>query len=103
MNFLHEWVAVVTIHRPSATDANRIAQALAPEVSREVPRARAELLRPDSRSVALRITASDTSACRAALNTYLGWVGLVLATERAGGRSEPRETSGRRLRSPKSL
>jgi tRNA threonylcarbamoyladenosine modification (KEOPS) complex Pcc1 subunit len=60
-----------------------VARALAPEASREVPRARARLARPDPRSVELRIAAEDTSACRAAVNTYLGWVGLVLATERA--------------------
>ena len=58
-------------------------RALEPEVTREVPRARAELARIAPTIVEVRITAADTSACRAALNTYLAWVGLVLSTERA--------------------
>ncbi len=57
--------------------------ALAPEVAREVPRTRTELVRVSDLEVELRIVAADTSACRAALNTYLAWVGLVLSTERA--------------------
>ncbi|MCI4348164.1 MAG: hypothetical protein L3J97_06065 [Thermoplasmata archaeon] len=83
MNRSAEWRAVVLIRRRTQVAADRLARALAPEVSREVPRAHAELDRPDPRSVVLRITAADTSACRAALNTYLSWLGLVLATERA--------------------
>jgi tRNA threonylcarbamoyladenosine modification (KEOPS) complex Pcc1 subunit len=78
-----EWYASIRLRRPTRADAERIAQALAPEATREVPRARAQLVRPDPRSVEIRITAADTSACRAALNTYLAWVGLVLSTERA--------------------
>ena len=83
MNASSEWQAVIRIHRSTPLDADRIARALAPEVSREVPRARAELARVDPSSVELRISAADTSACRAALNTYLAWIGLVLSTERA--------------------
>ncbi|MGA7860914.1 MAG: KEOPS complex subunit Pcc1 [Thermoplasmata archaeon] len=78
-----DWHATLRIHRPTPADAERVARALAPEVSREVPRARAELVRASQTSVELRITAADTSACRAALNTYLAWIGLVLSTERA--------------------
>jgi tRNA threonylcarbamoyladenosine modification (KEOPS) complex Pcc1 subunit len=77
------WRATIRVHRPTAAEADRVIQALEPEVAREVPRARAELARPDTTSVEVRITAADTSACRAALNTYLAWVGLVLSTERA--------------------
>ncbi|MGC2289045.1 MAG: KEOPS complex subunit Pcc1 [Thermoplasmata archaeon] len=83
MNDTAGWHATIRIHRPTPTDAERIFQALAPEASREVPRARAELVRADPTTVDLRITAADTGACRAALNTYLAWVGLVLSTERA--------------------
>ena len=79
------WEAVVQIQRATAVDADRVAQALAPELTREVPRARAELARTGPASLALRILAEDTSACRAALNTYLAWVGLVLSIERAVG------------------
>jgi tRNA threonylcarbamoyladenosine modification (KEOPS) complex Pcc1 subunit len=82
-----EWLAVIRVRRPTRSDADRIAQALTPEASREVPRARAELGRPNPRSVEIRISAADTSACRAALNTYLAWVGLVLSTERAAAES----------------
>jgi tRNA threonylcarbamoyladenosine modification (KEOPS) complex Pcc1 subunit len=78
-----DWHATIRIRRPTVADAERLVRTLAPEVSREVPRARAELRRADARSVELRITAADTSACRAALNTYLAWVSLVLSTERA--------------------
>jgi tRNA threonylcarbamoyladenosine modification (KEOPS) complex Pcc1 subunit len=78
-----EWHATIRVRRSTQSDAERVAQALAPEATREVPRARAQLARPDPRSVEIRITAADTSACRAALNTYLAWVGLVLSTERA--------------------
>lgn len=83
------WTGAIRIRRRSAADADRIAEALAPEVAREVPRVVARLLRPDDRTLEIRIAASDTSACRAALNTYLAWVGLVLATERAAGLSGP--------------
>ncbi len=85
-----DWRAIIRIHRTSPAEADRVAQALAPEVAREVPRARADLVRVDPKSVELRIVAADTSACRAALNTYLAWVGLVLSTERvASGQATP--------------
>lgn len=83
MNEFTEWDASIRVRRPTRSDAERLAHALAPEATREVPCARAKLVRPDPRSVEIRITAGDTSACRAALNTYLAWVGLVLSTERA--------------------
>ncbi|MCI4353513.1 MAG: hypothetical protein L3K14_09080 [Thermoplasmata archaeon] len=103
MNTTADWKAVVLVRRRTRAEADRVARALAPEVSREVPRARAELYRPDTRSVALHITAADTSACRAALNTYLGWVGLVLATERAVQASAtPGDRAGQHV-PPKSL
>jgi tRNA threonylcarbamoyladenosine modification (KEOPS) complex Pcc1 subunit len=88
----HDWHATIRITRPAASDAERVAEALSPEVSREVPRARAELVRIEPESVELRIIAADTSACRAALNTYLAWIGLVLSTEQAAaGRPAPSE------------
>jgi tRNA threonylcarbamoyladenosine modification (KEOPS) complex Pcc1 subunit len=90
------WHVRIHVLRPGAADADRVAQALSPEVSREVPRARAELVRPDSRSLELRITATDTSACRAALNTYLGWIGLVLSTEQAADGSRSSSKNERR-------
>jgi tRNA threonylcarbamoyladenosine modification (KEOPS) complex Pcc1 subunit len=84
------WQALIRVHRPTAPGADRVAEALAPEVAREVPRARAEIAIIGPRDLELRITAADTSACRAALNTYLAWITLVLSTERAGrGPAEP--------------
>ncbi|MGA7845533.1 MAG: KEOPS complex subunit Pcc1 [Thermoplasmata archaeon] len=78
-----DWRATIRIRRTTAAEAERVVRALEPEVTREVPRARAELARIAPTIVEVRITVADTSACRAALNTYLAWVGLVLSTERA--------------------
>jgi tRNA threonylcarbamoyladenosine modification (KEOPS) complex Pcc1 subunit len=78
-----DWHATIQVHRRTSAEIDRIARALEPEAAREVPRARAELARASSTSLEIRITAADTSACRAALNTYLAWVGLVLSTEHA--------------------
>ncbi|HEY6238039.1 MAG TPA: KEOPS complex subunit Pcc1 [Thermoplasmata archaeon] len=75
------WSARVIVERASAEGAERLARALGPEASREVPRARARIERPSETVVELRITAQDTGALRAALNTYLGWVELTHATE----------------------
>jgi tRNA threonylcarbamoyladenosine modification (KEOPS) complex Pcc1 subunit len=75
------WTARVTIARPDAASAERIARALAPEASREVPRSRATLSRPSARAIRLDVEANDTGALRAAINAYLGWVRLALAAE----------------------
>jgi tRNA threonylcarbamoyladenosine modification (KEOPS) complex Pcc1 subunit len=75
------WSALIVVERASPESAERLARALAPEASREVPRARARIGRPSESVVELRITAGDTGALRAALNTYLGWVELTAATE----------------------
>ncbi len=76
-----DWVARLRIHRGSSTEARRLGRTLQPEVAREVPRARAGV-RTSGSSVVLTIDARDTSALRAALNTYLSWVGLIVETER---------------------
>ncbi len=76
------WSARLTVLRPDSASADRLHRALAPEAAREVPRARALLGRPRPNVVELTIEARDTGALRAALNTYLGWVELALATER---------------------
>ncbi|HLM91749.1 MAG TPA: KEOPS complex subunit Pcc1 [Thermoplasmata archaeon] len=74
------WTATVSIRAPSEEIAGWLERALAPEATREVPRARATLARPRPTVVDISITARDTGALRAALNTYLGWVHLSLAT-----------------------
>ena len=76
------WSATVTVRPGSARLASVLERSLRPEAEREVPRARAELRRPTDDSVELVISARDSGAMRAALNTYLGWVHLSLATVR---------------------
>ena len=77
------WSAVVTIRQLNREATDHLARALEPEVTREVSRARSRLTRPSDDSVSLKISAHDTGALRAALNTYLGWVHLALATTQA--------------------
>lgn len=81
------WTATVRLDLEEALVADWLEQALRPEASREVPRARAELRRGAGRSLELTITAQDSGAMRAALNTYLGWIHLSLATARAAARA----------------
>ena len=73
------WTATVRVHvdRPGA--ARWLERALSPEAEREVPRART-LVRRDRDRIELRIEASDAGAMRAAMNTYLGWIALGVAT-----------------------
>ncbi len=80
------WRATVVVRPGSEPLAARMERALRPESEREVPRARAELHRSPPDTVVLEITARDTGAMRAALNTYLGWVHLAAATARAAER-----------------
>ena len=75
------WQAEIVVRLPLARAAERLARTLGPEAAREVPRARTHLERPSADSVRLRIATRDTGALRAALNTYLGWIELALATE----------------------
>ncbi|MHB8352410.1 MAG: KEOPS complex subunit Pcc1, partial [Thermoplasmata archaeon] len=55
-----------------------------PESSREVPRATARVDRVGPDTVRLTLTARDTGALRAALNTYLGWISLADRTDEVG-------------------
>jgi tRNA threonylcarbamoyladenosine modification (KEOPS) complex Pcc1 subunit len=77
------WRAVIAVER-SADGAERLARTLSPEASREVPRARCEIVRTRPGHLELRIEARDTGALRAALNTYLGWISLTDRTETIG-------------------
>lgn len=77
------WTASVRIRVDDPTLAEWLEQALRPEASREVPRAHAELRRGEGASLELAVTARDSGAMRAALNTYLGWIHLSLATAHA--------------------
>jgi tRNA threonylcarbamoyladenosine modification (KEOPS) complex Pcc1 subunit len=81
------WTASVRVRVEDPSVANWVERALRPEASREVPRASADLRRTTDRMLELTITALDSGAMRAALNTYLGWIHLSLATARAAARS----------------
>jgi len=74
------WTAVISVQLPEARLAAWLETALRPEASREVPRARAEVRRPSENVVEIALEARDTGSVRAAMNTYLGWVHLALAT-----------------------
>ncbi|HTT17251.1 MAG TPA: KEOPS complex subunit Pcc1 [Thermoplasmata archaeon] len=73
------WTARVHVELGRSEVARWLERALAPEASREVPRARTEIYRSGS-ALELAVSASDAGAMRAALNTFLGWVALALAT-----------------------
>ena len=82
------WTATVRVQVGNTTVVDWVERALGPEASREVPRAHAELVRDRPDSLELRIAARDSGAMRAALNTYLGWIHLSLATARTADRSK---------------
>ena len=84
----HPWVATIDIERGTRTAAEHLVRTLAPEVQREVPRARSVVERKATTHVVITIHARDTGALRAGLNTYLGWLDLVEATEKVA-RSAP--------------
>jgi tRNA threonylcarbamoyladenosine modification (KEOPS) complex Pcc1 subunit len=77
------WRATVTVTAPDDSFARSLERALQPEVRREVPRARAELTPVAGGRLEIAITAGDTGAMRAALNTYLGWIHLAAETVRS--------------------
>lgn len=81
------WTATVRVRVEDPAVTDWLEQALRPEASREVPRAHADLRRGTGRSLELIISARDSGAMRAALNTYLGWIHLSLATAREAYRS----------------
>jgi KEOPS complex subunit Pcc1 len=65
--------AELRIEGPAADTA---AAAISPEAGRELPRTSTEIIREDGAAV-IRITASDTSAMRAAVNSYLECIKVV--------------------------
>jgi tRNA threonylcarbamoyladenosine modification (KEOPS) complex Pcc1 subunit len=84
----YPWTASVVVHATGPDVAAWLERSLGPEASREVPRARAEVALTPEGALELRISARDSGSMRAALNTYLGWIHLSLATARAAGRSD---------------
>ncbi len=49
--------------------------ALSPEVGREIPRTKVDLV-PTGGEIVLKVEASDLGALRAALNSYLRWISI---------------------------
>ena len=73
--------AVLRIH---SRDAGTISAALRPEAGRKLPRTHVSI--EDSEDlVTIRIEANDTSAMRAALNSYLGCVRITEDINRITG------------------
>ena len=81
------WTATVSVRADEPKVLDWLERALRPEAEREVPRARAAVARPTEDTLELTISSNDSGAMRAALNTYLGWVHLSLATARTADRS----------------
>jgi tRNA threonylcarbamoyladenosine modification (KEOPS) complex Pcc1 subunit len=94
---LGPWAATIRVRRPDRSAADHLARALLPEASREVPRSRAALSRPDDDLVTLEVTADDTGALRAAMNAYLGWVRLALDAEVVAERAVHRPSPAKRV------
>lgn len=56
-----------------------VAKSLLPEMDRNIPRTKVNL-REDENSITIEIQAKDTSALRAALNSYLRWIKVTVDT-----------------------
>jgi len=64
--------AILTI----AGNADVIVSTLSPEIGRELPRTETNISRKGD-TVTIKVHAKDTSAMRAALNSYLGWIRIT--------------------------
>ena len=56
--------------------ADVILTALSPETGRELPRTETDIIK-DGDTVTITVKAKDSSAMRAALNSYLGWIKIT--------------------------
>lgn len=70
--------ATITLSGP---DARVVSLALRPEIGREVPKARVSI-RSARNHLTLTIDADDTSALRAAVNSYLRWADVAARVRR---------------------
>ena len=59
--------------------SERICKALNVESNREIPRTKVDII--NENGVILRISATDTHALRAAVNSYMRWLNLALDIE----------------------
>lgn len=62
--------------RVSTPHAHAVVGALSPEVGREIPRTRVTMTHGKG-EIVLDVEATDLSALRAALNSYLRWIGIT--------------------------
>ena len=70
----------VTISADLEEGAARIVlESLLPELDRSVSRTQVDLVKSDT-GVILKISAEDTSALRAAINSYLRWLDCIIST-----------------------
>ncbi len=65
--------------------AGMVSDALRPEASRDLPRTHVTIEDTDDGLVTVRIEAADTSAMRAALNSYLGCIKITEDINRITG------------------
>jgi tRNA threonylcarbamoyladenosine modification (KEOPS) complex Pcc1 subunit len=91
MTMASSWSGTILLRCSPPGSARRLCRALQPEAAREVPRARARISLAATGQVRIELTARDTGALRAALNTYLGWVALAQRTEAVAGAFRPAE------------
>ena len=82
------WTADLRAALRTTREADRWLEVLVPESGRASPRSSVEVLRRGT-ALTLQIRARDTSAFRAALNTYLRWIELIEATETEAVRRAP--------------
>jgi tRNA threonylcarbamoyladenosine modification (KEOPS) complex Pcc1 subunit len=75
------WSGTIVCRCPTPQMAERLARSLGPEAVREVPRTRARIETGAPGEVRIVLSARDTGAMRAAMQTYLGWLRLAEATE----------------------
>ena len=68
----------------SGEDAATVYGAISPEAGREIPRTKVTVALDEGRMV-LRLQASDLSALRAAINSYLRWVKIAEDMDKAVG------------------
>ncbi len=84
------WSATLTVTTTGRPELVRwVARALSPEAARELPRAEASVRVSGRHALTIAVRAADAGSMRAALNTYLGWVHLSLATALAAGADRP--------------
>ncbi|MFB0543689.1 MAG: KEOPS complex subunit Pcc1, partial [Candidatus Bathyarchaeia archaeon] len=73
--------AEIEIEFPLLKIGQIIAEALRPELENpSSDRSKVELVVKEEGKIALNITATDTSALRAALNSYLRWIAAIAKT-----------------------